>query len=224
MLSILNFILKIPLNILCLVVFLITGAFIRLLLSKQIYKQHPIDISALKPGDIILIGSNKNIDGWYIKISNILTTGITSKYWTHAAIHTGEGNLIEACREGIIDSTIKSYQEKGLLIKVLRHKYITDEKVLNNIIKFCKTKQSENYSYGIVGLIFYAFSIFIPVAMNFIFNNKLIDRLCNLDKAYFCSELVADAYKESGYKISKYDSWRIKPSDFKKVLFFLEIV
>ena len=91
------------------------------------------------------------------------------------------------------------------------------------MIDFYEESKKEEYRYGWIALAFFVFAGFLPATANFIFNNKFVDKLCNLDKGYFCSELVADAYEHAGYKVSSFDNWRIKPSDFMKNPFFKEI-
>ena len=54
----------------------------------------------------------------------------------------------------------------------------------------------------------------MPISFNFLFTNSLIDKICHMDRAYFCSELIVDAFDEIGYPISPYDGWRVKPTDF----------
>lgn len=202
---------------------LIVGALTRLLISRNKYKQKKIDVKQLRKGDIILTGTNKNISSWYIKISNLLTNGMGSKFWTHAALHMGSGKLIEAQPKGLCFNSIDAYLKKGVLIKVYRHKYISDDRVLDRLIKFCLDQKKKDCKYGTIGLLFYAFASFLPVSMGFIFDNDHVDRICKLDNAYFCSELVAEAYENTGYKISSHDSWRIKPSDFIGNPFFEEV-
>lgn len=222
---ILLFLIKILLYSVTFFILLVVCAFIRLFFSRNKYVQKEIDVNKLRKGDIILTGTNNNLSSFYIKISNILTNGIQDKFWTHAALHIEKGKLIEAQPEGIVYNSIQDYLSKKTLVKVYRNKYIDDSNVaLNKMIDFCENAKKEGCKYGTVGLIFYVFSIALPVTMNFIFNNKTIDKLCNLDKAYFCSELVADAYGNPGYRISPYDGWRIKPSDFIKNPFFEEII
>ena len=186
------------------------GAFVKLVLSFFNYQQPEVDISKIKKGDLVLTGTNKNIESSFIKISNILTNGMDAKFWTHVAVHIGDGKLIEALPKGIGYSSIEEYLKKGEILKVFRHKHIKDDVALDRVIAFCEKVKEEGCSYGWVGLSFYVLASFLPVSLNFIFDNKLIDRLCNLDKAYFCSELAADAYKEAGHRVTPYDSWRMK--------------
>lgn len=186
---------------------------IRLLCAswKQ-YENSIKDISVLKKGDIILTGKQTILDSWYIQLSNVLTRKLKHRFWTHAAIYQGNGKVWEAQPEGIIEKDMKVYIDGGYLIRAFRHKNIQENEIFDRVIQFCAEKKG--YHYGIVGLIFYVFSTLIPVSFNWIFDNRYVDRLCNLDNAYFCSELIVDAYCSVGQPISPYDGWRVKPSDF----------
>lgn len=149
---------------------------------------------------------------WYIQISNVLTRKLKHRFWTHAALYQGNGKVWEAQPEGIQEKDVAQYIKDGFLIRAFRHKYIQDEIVLDKLVAFCADKKG--YSYGKLGATFYAFSTFIPISFNWLFDAKWLDRLLNLDNAYFCSELVVDAFKEANYPISPYDGWRVKPTDF----------
>lgn len=170
------------------------------------------DISILKKGDIILTGKLSLKDSWHIQLSNVLTRKLKHRFWAHAAIYRGNGLLWEAQPEGIIEKDIREYLKNGYMTRAFRHKYIRDELAIERILKFCEGQKG--YKYGWVGLGFYVFSSFMPVSFNFIFDNAFFDKWCHLDKAYFCSELIVDAFGEAGYPISPYDGWRVKPTDF----------
>lgn len=170
------------------------------------------DISLLKKGDVILTGKLSLQYSWYIQFSNALTRKLKHRFWTHAAIYRGDGMLWEAQPEGVIEKEIDEYMKDGHMIRAFRHKYIKDDAVIERVLKFCE--EQKGFRYGWLGLVFYVFSTFTPVSLNFIFDNRFVDKWCRLDKAYFCSELIADAFEEAGHPVSPYDGWRVKPSDF----------
>lgn len=171
-----------------------------------------LDISILKKGDVILTGKMSLADSWCIQLSNVLTRKVKHRFWTHAAIYRGDGLLWEARPEGIIGKDINEYLKNGYIIRAFRHKYIKDNAVIDRVLKFCE--EQKGFKYGWFGLSFYAISSFMPISFNFIFDNYFFDRWCHLDKAYFCSELIVDAFDEAGHPVSPYDGWRVKPSDF----------
>ena len=181
--------------------------------AKKEYDNSIKDISVLKKGDIILTGKQSVFYSFPIQISNVLTRKIKHRFWTHAAIYKGDGKLWEArIGEGVVEGDINDYIEKGFLIRAFRHKYIADDSILDRIVRFCA--EHKKCKYGKLGLGFYILSTLMPISFNCIFNNPFVDRLCHLDNAYFCSELIVDAFKEEGHPISPYDGWRVKPTDF----------
>ncbi len=180
----------------------------------QTYPGSIKDPSILKKGDIVLVGHQNVCDAWYIQISNVLTRRMHHRFWTHAALYRGGNLLWEAQPEGIIEKNINVYIQDGSLVRAFRHKHVPDEKIFDQAIEFCKQAHDKGYKYGIRGLIFFALSTISPIGFNFIFDSKRIDKLCNLENAYFCSELVVDAFNEAGYPVTPFDGWRVKPSDF----------
>lgn len=169
-------------------------------------------LDGLQKGDIILTGKTSTSHSWPIQLSNVLTGRVENRYWTHAALYRGDGKVWEAQPEGILERSLEDYWTNGYLVTALRHRYVAEESVFDKALEFCAKQQ--HASYGGLGLIFYTFSTFVPVGMHFLFNNPKVDELCRVDKAYFCSELVADAFTAAGAPLSGYDGWRIKPVDF----------
>jgi len=176
------------------------------------YEKPITDISVLKKGDIILTGKQNVTYSIPIQLSNVLTRKVKHRFWTHAAIYRGDGMLWEAQPKGIIERNIKDYLDGGFIVRAFRHKYIRDEEIINKVLDFCS--KQEGRPYGFFGLGFFVLSSFMPISFNFLFNNWIVDKLCHMDNAYFCSELIVDAFKDTGYPISPYDGWRVKPSDF----------
>lgn len=179
---------------------------------RQTYPETLRDASLLKKGDILLTGKQDIGYSWYIQISNLLTRKPKHRFWTHAAIYQGNGKVWEAQPAGVIERELSDYFRGGFLIRAFRHKYISDEKVFDQILQFCAEKKG--YSYGMKAVVFYTFSTFMPISFNWLFDNPALDAWLKLDKAYFCSELVVDAFCASQYPVSPYDGWRVKPTDF----------
>lgn len=186
---------------------------VRLYLGRNLrYEKSLKDVSDLKIGDIILTGRQELTYSWYIQLSNVWTRKLKHRFWTHAAIYAGNGKVWEAQPEGIREWDINNYFNDGFIVRAYRHRYISDENILNKVIEFCASKKG--YSYGTIGVIFYTLSTLVPVSFNSLFDNKFFDKTCKLDNAYFCSELIVDAFDEIGYPISPFDGWRVKPTDF----------
>lgn len=190
-----------------------TVAFFILLFSRRKLTPRPIALDRLRPGDIVLTGTN-SMASFQIKMANILTNGMDSKYWTHVAVHVGGGNLIEAQTHGVQFNTIGHYQQTGALIRVFRHKYLRDEAFFAKVVAYCRAMEAQKCKYGWGAVLFYTLSIAMPDICDWVFDNRYVDTLLNLDNSFFCSELAATAYQEAGARISQFDNWRIKPSDF----------
>ena len=188
----------------------------------QRYERSLKDATSLKKGDVILTGKQSVFYSWQIQVSNVLTRKLKHRFWTHAAIYQGNGKVWEAQPEGIIEKEIDHYFKSGYLVRAFRHKYITDKQILEKVLQFCAEKKG--YQFGTLGTIFYTLSTFVPISFNWLFDNPLIDRLLNLDNAYYCSELIVDAFKEVGYPVSSYDGWRVKPADFIGNPLFVDVV
>ncbi len=172
------------------------------------------DTSSLKKGDIILTGKQSIFSSWYIQISNVLTGRLEHRFWTHAAIYKGNGKVWEAQREGIIETDISKYTQGGFMMRAFRHRYLSDEAAIDSVLNFCDEANKEGYEYGTFGAGFYALSTFVPITCNFLFDNKFVNKKCSMDNAYFCSELIVDAFGKADFPISPYKGWRVKPADF----------
>lgn len=177
--------------------------------------------SLLKKGDVVLIGKQNIYHSWQIQMSNVLTGPLEERFWTHAAVYAGSGKIWEARPEGVYERELQDYFEGGYCVCALRHRYLKDEASFDRLIAFFK--DNENARYGWAGTLFYSLSTFIPVGMDFIFKNKKIDEFCHLDRAYFCSEIIVDAFQSINAEISPYDGWRVKPADFLRNPFFKQV-
>ncbi len=179
---------------------------------SQRYSESITNLALLQKGDILLMGKQSVAHSWYIQISNVLTRKLKHRFWTHAALYQGTGKVWEAQPEGVIEKDIQEYFHGGFYIRAFRHRYIQEERVLDQVIRFCEDKKG--YKYGMAGTIFFTLSSFVPVSFNWIFDNSWLDQWLSLDQAYFCSELVVDAFCAAGFPVSPYDGWRVKPTDF----------
>jgi hypothetical protein len=168
------------------------------------------DLSALRKGDILLVGKQSIAYDWYLQIPNVLTRRLKHRFWVHAAIYDGEGHVWEAVRSGVVRREIGVYRDH--LIRAFRHRYLQETAKLDSVVAYCERQRDFGYGFG--GMAFFVCSVLVPVSFNWLFDNPWLDRRLRLDRAYFCSELVVDAYASIGHRISPYDGWRVKPSDF----------
>ena len=170
------------------------------------------DASILKKGDVLLVGKQSVKHSWYIQVSNVLTRKLKHRFWTHAALYQGNGKVWEARPEGILEKEVSVYLSGDYIVRAFRHRYADNPDVMDRVVAFCASKKDSGY--GTLGTIFYTISTFMPISFNWLFDNAFIDRLLHLDNAYYCSELIVDAFDEVNYPVSPYDGWRVKPADF----------
>jgi len=168
------------------------------------------DPSVLRKGDIIVVGKQSIGYDWYLQIPNVLTRRLKHRFWVHAAIYAGDGTVWEALREGVGPNPLSKYD--GHLLRAFRPRYLDDPSKLDRIVEYCARQDGFHYGFG--ALAFFVASVLTPVSFNWIFDNPWLDRRLRLDRAYFCSELVVDAYASVGHHLSPYDGWRVKPCDF----------
>ena len=149
----------------------------------------------MKLGDIILFRKK----GFISKIIAFLTKGP----FTHAAIiipyNDGDNYVIESDWGGVqINSLKKKYFRREYVI--LRHKDINSY-FASRIVGFSTNLLGKKYDYaGIIG-----------IARNILFGkyNTLDDK-----NRYWCSELVADAYRSAGLKLDvKEGTHLVSPND-----------
>jgi uncharacterized protein YycO len=182
-----------------------------------------MDLTQLKVGDVILTG----VDSWNIAVpiqaSNILSNSETDRHWCHAAIYAGNGTLIEAQSDGrgVTETDIAAYFfPRGQMMRIFRHRYLS-EADLDKAVQFCRDQKG--CPYDTWGVSFYGLAALIPPLLSGWLEQPFAERFFNVDKAYFCSELVADGFKHAGHDIFKRRSWRVKPLDFAYTPVFDEI-
>jgi len=195
----------------------------------KIERSYKYDFSKLKKGDVILTGRDDWGYSQAIQVANILTQGTKNRYWTHACIYTAKGTVIEAQTggKGVIErDLIENYEKKGYKMMALRHKYMSKEDI-DKLVEFGRKQVARKCQYDSWGLLFYVINTIIPPMFSAWLEGEYgdyVDRLFNITKSYFCSELVADAFKVGvGKPVFSTESWRVKPTDFRTNLFFEEI-
>jgi len=67
-------------------------------------------MSTLEPGDIILRGYNRYLDGKFINIFSIDTSkSVIGGDWSHGAIYVGNGKIIHAIAEGVSETNVVEF-------------------------------------------------------------------------------------------------------------------
>lgn len=172
------------------------------------------DTEYMQKGDILLIGQKDVKVEWPMQMSNVLSHPIKDRFWTRCAIYMGDGKILEALPEGIVEKALSEYFLNGNLVRVFRHRMINNEKIMRMVLGFGIRKQPVPIGYDWPGMAYYAIATITPVGMNLLFDNPFLDRLCRIEMAYSGAELVVDAFKDAGYPLTSYDGWRVKPADF----------
>lgn len=184
-----------------------------------------LDLEKLKPGDIILTGSDSWRNSAPIQASNILSASEDQRYWSHSTIYAGEGQVIEAQPDGrgvTITDLTTGYFDRGFKLWVWRHRFLDDDQ-LEEVVKFCRNKAEIGCPYDNWGVSFYALAALIPPMMSGWLESPFAERFFNVKGSYFCSELIADAFLETGHDVFGRKPWRVKPLDFAHTPLFEEV-
>ena len=117
----------------------------------------------------------------------------------------------------------KSYFEEGFYLMVLRPKY-ADQKTLEKVVDFCRKRDGDGCGYDTWGVSFYSLCALVPPMLSGWLEEEIANRIFNVDNAYFCSELLADAFRYgANQEIFDRSSWRVKPLDFRLNPLFEEV-
>ena len=176
-----------------------------------------IDIDKLKIGDVILTGKDSWGHSMPIQASNLLSNGEQNRYWSHATIYSGNGNIIEAQSngKGVIETPLADhYFEGDFRLLVLRHNHLSEE-CLENVVDYCREKRDLECDYDTWGVSFYALCAMVPPALSGWLEEGVAGKIFNVDHAYFCSELIAEAFEKKAQKLFNRSAWRVKPLDFR---------
>ncbi|MEI8011627.1 MAG: hypothetical protein WCI27_03975 [Candidatus Omnitrophota bacterium] len=182
-----------------------------------------IDTAKLQPGDVILTGKERT---GAIQLANILSAGIEHCQWTHACIYIGDEKVIEAQAngKGVIQTNLRTfYLDQGYRLKVLRHKFLPVDK-MSKVLAYCAQEKDKNASYDTWGVSFYVLAAMIPPMFSAWLDGDFAEKFFDVRDAYFCSELIADAFKAADCAVFGEKSWRVKPLDFAFNPVFHEVV
>uniref|UniRef100_A0A7J2TH29 Uncharacterized protein n=1 Tax=Archaeoglobus fulgidus TaxID=2234 RepID=A0A7J2TH29_ARCFL len=125
-----------------------------------------LDLSVLKPGDIILC---RGCAGWLEdKFGSIVG------YWRHAAMYIGNGQMIEAWKDGVRVVSVSMVRNAD---EVAVYRVKTTDTVRNNAISWALTKVGLPYDYKWLTYV----------------GGKEVE-----GNSYYCSELIWAAYLKAG--------------------------
>jgi uncharacterized protein YycO len=164
-----------------------------------------IMISAMRPGDIIISTTDSDIS----KRIRQATGSVVS----HAAVYVGDGYVIEAVDEGVLQLTVEASISQDSVAVAYRHKDMTSEKAAK-VVAFLKDAKAQRRKFDFMGLIRVApFQIVsgycdsLPEAMRATCKagaSKFKLGTDNNDE-FYCSELVFEAFMSAGLNISDID-------------------
>lgn len=184
-----------------------------------------LDIDKLKIGDVILTGKESWRHSMKIQASNLLSNGEQNRFWSHATIYSGNGNIIEAQSngKGVIETSLQDHYFQGdFQLRVLRHNYLSEPE-LSKVVGYCREKVDEECEYDTWGVTFYTLCALVPPMLSGWLEEEIAGKIFNVDHAYFCSELIAEAFEKQGYKLFARAAWRVKPLDFLFNPLFTEV-
>jgi len=150
--------------------------------------------SMLRKADLILV---KKRPGF---VSRLIRT-LTKSEYSHVALYVGNNQIIESdIPNGVIKSPITKYDHYD----IYRHSSITPEKQ-KDICDWADTRTGYKYDY--MGI----FGIFLGIL-----KHRKVNPFDEKGR-YWCSELVADAYINSGiFMCVDSQTWTVSPGDLAK--------
>ena len=158
----------------------------------------------LKIGDIILTSRPFQKDS---RTSVFIKVGTLSRY-SHAMVYFGNNIVVEAVADGVTDEHSVTEATTGCdLATVFRHAKATPEQ-LQRVVQFAKSKVGGAFAvagvYGGAGILAFGLaSLAVPLMINRSITNSITEALRG-KRSYFCSELVADAYRNAGLPLGRY--------------------
>jgi uncharacterized protein YycO len=149
--------------------------------------------SALQPCDILVSTTKANIS---LGI-RVATQAVVS----HAALYCGSGTVIEAIGQGVVSRSITDSLQDDVLAVAYRSPNMT-KKISTAIIGFASKQLGKTYD-----------------LRGAIYSDDIV--LCLISgprpSAFFCSELVVEAYKQGGLPLTVLPSQCITPGDLANI-------
>ncbi len=186
-----------------------------------------INPGKLKKGDIILTGVDKFKDSWPIKLGNIFHGRWNAIKWTHVAMSIGGFDIVESMPDpGVTIRNIQTeYIDKTIDILVLRCKAL-GQKQIDEVADYCVSKQKASSRYDKGALSYFVLHFLFPTTLGRLIDTNIIwhtffEKHINDEDSYFCSELIAEGFREVGFNFKKsLKPWQIMPVDFYNLKFF----
>ncbi|MGV2334721.1 MAG UNVERIFIED_CONTAM: hypothetical protein LVR18_11610 [Planctomycetaceae bacterium] len=153
-----------------------------------------ISVAALMPADVIVSTTNA-------AISRAIRT-VSSSVVSHAMIYAGGGFVIESIGDGVVRRPLPAAVGEASLAVAYRHRQMTDARA-SSIIRFAERQIGRGYNFtGIVGQAGYQLDRWFLCSVLEVRNCESQAQRANLWMSsrgrFFCSELVAAAYRQAG--------------------------
>lgn len=154
-------------------------------------------LKRMKLGDIIMIGTEGNL------FSNMIKK-FTGSVWSHVGIYTGSGSYVHATFPKIKISSIYKLVKQNSYRKFIVYR-------VPDLIEFDRNHIATeaiaylDKQYDILGIVGQMFSI--------LFGKKIFRQRLQMQKSYYCSELLGECYRKIGIEFSDIDPRHITPED-----------
>lgn len=168
---------------------------------------------ALQPGDILLT----SMPGFAAAGIELMTVAPVS----HAALYIGDGEIVEAVRSGVGTRSIDEVMAEETLVLVMRHPDLSAAQA-RQVREYALQKKGAGFN-------FVAVTLHIPFAVSRRFcelplvpgrvrdacirSMGVFLQVAARERRFFCSQLVLQAYRHAGVRVTDADPRLISPAD-----------
>lgn len=139
-------------------------------------------------------------------VSGVIKVGTLSKY-SHAMVYVGNGYVFEAISEGVVRRPVIEAIQGCDARTAFRHTAATEEQ-RQQIISFVESKKDGAYAVpGVLSGSGVAVTALAGIAVPLMIGRSITNAVTEANggkRSYFCSELVADAYRSAGLPLGIY--------------------
>lgn len=168
-----------------------------------------IGLSALEPADLIVSTTSA-------RLSRAIRS-TTGSAVSHAMLYTGHGQVVEAIGDGVVHRAVAAAVGGGTLAVAFRHPWVTPG-MAQAIVSFARSQVGKGYDYrGLAAQAGYRLDrwFFCRVARIEDCDERAARNNLWLASGtqFFCSELVAEAYRQAGLPLVQGSSTSASPQD-----------
>jgi uncharacterized protein YycO len=181
-----------------------------------------VQLADLRPGDVVLTARRwTNLGTLLIRVGNFFKRGYRDRIWSHSAVYVGDGKIVEALPGGVVETDLQAgYFHQDRDLRVLRHRRMSAEEG-EQVAAYAREAVGHKYD-GRQELYFVLNDLFAP-SLRFALESRFFDRVFAFRDAYFCSELVANAFYRAGVYPFEREPRKIMPIDCLNPLQFEEV-